>query len=139
MTKIMICPYCNKEAEWTENKAIYGKNYGKSYMCYYCKPCDAYVGCHENSRRPLGIMANRELREYRKRVHSLIDPLWKSKEMSRGRVYSILTEFLGYQYHTGESDLETCKKIIAFLLDFKKTMGVSKIAKKVVKPLQNNL
>ena len=51
----MICPYCNKEAKWCENKVIYGKNYGKSYMCYYCKDCDAYVGCHNNTKFPNGI------------------------------------------------------------------------------------
>ena len=57
----MICPYCQKEAPWISNEEVYGKRYGKSYMCYYCKDCDAYVGCHDNTKRALGTMANQEL------------------------------------------------------------------------------
>jgi hypothetical protein len=114
MEKI-ICPYCNNEAPWVENKEMYGRNYGKSYMCYYCKPCEAYVGCHNNTRRPLGTMANRELRQWRRQVHDAIDPLWKSKSISRGYMYHLISEALGYQYHTGESDIETCKKILSLV------------------------
>jgi len=112
----MICPYCKKEARWCENKEIYGKNYGKSYMCYYCKPCDAYVGCHQNTRNALGIMANKELREWRRKVHAKIDPLWRSKEIGRKTLYSIISKELGKQYHTGEADIETCKKVLELKL-----------------------
>ena len=110
----MICPFCNQEAPWVENKAIYGRNYGKSYMCYYCKPCDAYVGCHGNTRKPLGNMANKELREWRKKAHAVIDPLWRSGKMKRWQVYRALSDSFGKQIHVGESDIETCKKIIEF-------------------------
>lgn len=55
----MICPYCKRPAKWVENKEIYGKNYGKSYMMWLCKPCDAYVGCHNNTKEPLGTLANK--------------------------------------------------------------------------------
>jgi len=108
----VFCPYCGKEAEWVENKAIYGRNYGKSYMCYLCNDCDAYVGCHNNTRKPLGIMANRELRDWRKKVHAVIDPIWKTGKLPRDVVYARLSEALGYRYHTGESDIPTCKKIL---------------------------
>jgi hypothetical protein len=117
------CPYCEKEAPWCENKEKYGKNYGKSYMCYYCKDCDSYVGCHENTRKPLGTMANKELRQWRMSVHEYIDPLWKEGNIKRGSLYRILSEHLGYEYHTGESDIETCKKILAirFIKKWQKT------------------
>lgn len=108
----MICPYCKNEAPWVENKAIYGRNYGKSYMCYFCKPCDAYVGCHNNSKRPLGIMANKELRQWRRKAHDHIDPVWQSGKKKRGAVYAILREKLGREIHVGESDIETCQKIL---------------------------
>lgn len=107
----MICPYCNKEAVWTENKTVYGRNYGKSVMCYYCKPCDAYVGCHQNTRKPLGTMANKELREWRKKAHAVIDPLWKNNGMKRREVYLMLKRKIGREIHVGESDIETCKEI----------------------------
>lgn len=108
----MICPFCNNEAVWCENKEIYGRNYGKSYMCYLCKPCNAYVGCHNNTKNPLGTMANAELREWRMKVHAYIDPFWKEKGWNRQTVYRKLSEALGKQYHTGEADIETCKKVL---------------------------
>jgi uncharacterized protein YlaI len=111
----MQCPYCHQEAEWVENKAVYGKNYGKSFMMYLCRKCDARVGCHQNTRTPLGIMANKELREWRMKAHAVVDPLWKSGELSRGEVYQILKEHFGKVIHIGETNVETCKKIIEFL------------------------
>lgn len=107
----MNCPYCGKEAEWVENKEIYGRNYGKSFMSYLCRSCDAYVGCHQNTRRPLGIMANRELREQRKKAHANLDPYWKSGKMQRSEMYHRLKEVFGREIHVGESDLETAKKL----------------------------
>lgn len=108
----MNCPYCDNLALWCENKEIYGKNYGKSYMCYLCKDCDAYVGCHNNTRRPLGTMANKELRQERIKVHDHIDKFWKSGEFSRKHVYKATSKHIGKEYHTGECDLETCKVIL---------------------------
>ena len=58
-------------------------------------------------------MAGAELREARIAVHAKIDPLWKSGRLRRGEVYRIITLKLGHTYHTGESDLDTCNKILA--------------------------
>lgn len=110
------CPYCGKKAKYCENKEIYGKNYGKSYMCYFCEPCNAYIGCHNNTRQPLGTLANRELRQWRIKAHNHIDPIWKSGKLSRGQVYARLKYNFGRQIHIGESDLETCKKIVTLKL-----------------------
>lgn len=108
----MNCPYCNNLANYGPNEEWYGKRYGRSYMCYYCKPCDAYVGTHNNTSKPLGTMANKELRQFRMKVHQKIDPLWKTGKYSRRGLYSKLSKLLGHEYHTGESDVETCKKIL---------------------------
>lgn len=94
------------------NESIYGKKYGKSYMCYYCKDCDAYVGCHQNTRKPLGTMANKELRGWRRKAHEAIDPLWKNGQYTRKIVYEMLKDTFGKKTHIGESDIETCQKII---------------------------
>lgn len=109
----MTCPYCGNEAVWCENKAVYGRNYGKSYMCHYCKPCDAYVGCHNNTREALGTLANRELRQFRMKVHAHIDPWWREGKVKRGWLYARLSKELGFTYHTGESTEETCKRVLA--------------------------
>lgn len=115
MSMKIICPKCNKEAPWVENKEKYGRNYGRSYMCYYCKPCGTYVGCHNNTRKPLGTMADAELMGWRMKAHAAIDPLWKNGKMTRKKVYRMLKEKLGKEIHVGESDIETCKKIIEIL------------------------
>lgn len=114
--KTVICPYCNKPAVWCENKEKYGRNYWKSYMCYLCKDCDAYVGCHNNTREPLGTMANNELRQWRMKVHNdYLDPLWREMGMDRREVYQILEKHFWRPIHTWESDIEMCQKIIEFL------------------------
>lgn len=108
----MTCPYCGKEAPWVPNEEVYGRRFGKSYMCYYCKPCNAYVGCHQNTRQPLGTMANAQLRKARMKAHAAVDPLWKLGPFSRGKVYAILSDMFGRSIHIGEADLELCNEII---------------------------
>lgn len=112
----MICPYCGKEALWCENKEKYGRNYGKSYMCYFCKACDAYVGCHNNTQKPLGTMANAELRMWRIKAHSTFDALWKCGKMSRKEAYQWLSDkFNKKAIHIGESNIETCREIMILI------------------------
>lgn len=113
----VLCPVDNKPAPWVENKEKYGRNFGKSYMAYYCKEHDTYVGCHNNTRRPLGTMADGELRKLRMAVHAKIDPLWKSGEHRRSDVYQYLSSKLGYQFHTGESTKEVCRQILEMELN----------------------
>ena len=112
----MECPYCKKEAEWVENKMIYGRNYGKSYMCWLCKPCDAYVGCHNNTQKALGTMADKETRKYRKMVHDKTDPLWISGKTSRKQLYNKISLIIGKEFHAGSCSIEDCKKILSLSL-----------------------
>lgn len=109
----VFCPNCKKEAAWIPNEQVYGRRYGISYMCYYCSDCDYYVGCHQNTRRPLGTMVGKELRRLRMDVHVKIDPLWKNGSISRKDLYARISSVIGKTYHTGEADEETCKKILA--------------------------
>jgi len=81
-------------------------------MVYYCKDCNAYVGCHNNTRVSKGTMANAELRAKRIMVHNLIDPLWQSGNRGRREVYKMLSDAFGEQIHVGESDLKRCDEII---------------------------
>jgi hypothetical protein len=114
MNTSLICNHCGKEAVWVENKEIYGRNYGDSYMVWWCKPCDAFVGCHKNTRVPKGrFLAKRELREARKLAHSIIDPLWKSGRYSRNKVYMELARAFKRQVHVGDTETpEECHEII---------------------------
>ncbi len=111
----MICPFCKAPAQWVENKEIYGRNYGNSFMVWLCKPCNAYVGCHQNTQKPLGTMANAETREWRMRAHAILDPMWKSGKMTRKAAYARLHWKFGREIHIGESDIAMCKAIIEYL------------------------
>lgn len=107
------CTICGHPAEWVKNSEVYGgKIYGKSYMIWLCRNCGAFVGCHENTRNPLGTFADKELRQARMKVHAVIDPLWKSKKYARKTVYLRLKEAFGEEIHVGESDKQRCEEII---------------------------
>lgn len=108
----MICPFCKQPAQWVSNEVIYGRRFGDSYMIYYCVKDNAYVGCHKNTHKALGTMANAELREWRIKAHAVIDPLWKSKKYQRHTVYIRLSEAFGKEIHIGETDIQTCQDII---------------------------
>ena len=111
----MICPYCSKPAKYGPNEEYYGSRYGRSYMCYYCKECDAYVGTHNNTKKPLGTMANKELRQWRIKTHGVFDLLWKNGKFKRQEAYEMLDKHFGKEVHIGEADIEMCKKIIDYL------------------------
>jgi len=70
-----------------------------------CDDCGNYVGCHHKTSkptRPLGNIPTAEIRKARKHIHRLIDPVWESGQMKRGKLYARISKELGYSYHTGE-------------------------------------
>ena len=72
---------------------------------WHCDTCGAWVGCHhktEHPTRPLGVLATVELINARKKIHRLLDPIWKSGKMERRHIYSHVGKKLGRPYHNGE-------------------------------------
>ena len=71
---------------------------------WVCDTCQAFVGCHHkthNQTRPLGCLATKELKQARRHIHDILDPLWKNHKMSRGAVYGHIAKSLGnHKYHT---------------------------------------
>jgi len=110
----MKCNHCGKDAEWVENKEIYGRNFGKSYMMWLCRDCRAYVGCHQNTKKPMGeFLAKKDLRKARIKAHKIIDELWKSGKYRRKDVYDGLSKALGKRIHIGNTEtVKECKDII---------------------------
>ena len=66
----VYCDYCGRETEYVDSKVIYGKSYGKIYLC---RNCMAYVGVHKGTDKPLGRLANAELRNWKKAAHAVFD------------------------------------------------------------------
>lgn len=70
-----------------------------------CDSCGNHVGTHhktKNRTQPLGNIPSPELKKARMHIHALIDPVWKTGKVSRGKLYAHLSAQLGYEYHTGE-------------------------------------
>ena len=114
----VICPYCQQPAVWVDNIEIYGKRYGKSHMVWLCRPCDAYVGCHNNTRRPLGPLADSATRWARTQAHGAFDPIWRSKSLTRTEAYAWLSQQLGRSVHIGEATAEQCREIMQVCRNF---------------------
>ena len=83
------------------------------------------MGCHKaneeyghDGTKPLGTMANGDLRELRVRVHGFFDGLWRSGVVSRTEAYEWLSEELGIVpdlCHVGMFDEETCRRALVVL------------------------
>lgn len=90
------CPYCNQRAKLTSSKKVYGgRDYGPIYLC---EPCQAWVGCHPHSTKPLGTLANENLRAARKAAHTSFDPIWKTGSLTRTDAYHWLANQMGIRY-----------------------------------------
>ena len=95
--KLNYCNVCHSSAiRKTSNKEVYGVEYGNG-MCYLCDSCGSYVGCHKDGR-PLGILANKQMRLKKIKCHSLFDAVWRSGELRRSECYHILSKKMNISY-----------------------------------------
>jgi ssDNA-binding Zn-finger/Zn-ribbon topoisomerase 1 len=121
------CPYCGGGVVCKDSSIVYGKSYGKIWICSNWPKCDAYVGCQKGSEKPLGRLANQELRYWKKQAHSKFDKLWESGEhMNRSRAYAWLSGTLGIppdKCHIGMFDVDQCKAVCDAVREFQKSQG----------------
>lgn len=84
-------------------------------LFYVCPQCHNYVGTHSNGK-PLGTIPYPELRQWRNKVHNVIDKYWlPNKTHKRVQLYKELSDFIGKEYHTGElNTIDDCKNIIDY-------------------------
>ncbi len=61
--KAQVCPFCNSSVSLVDSAKVYGRSYGFIYLCDQYPKCDARVGCHPGSNKPLGTLADKELRK----------------------------------------------------------------------------
>ena len=118
----IYCCECGKDvnARLTDGKEIYPNRKDLFDLPFWkCDICGNYVGCHhktDNNTKPLGVIPNKKIREYRKMIHRIIDPLWKNKIMSRKKIYKIISDQLGYEYHTAKlKTTKECKNVLVIL------------------------
>jgi hypothetical protein len=103
------CCGCGKEvdARLTDGVKIYPHRPDLSSLPFWrCDTCGNFVGCHHNTKnrtKPLGCIPTAELREERKKIHALIDPIWQSGKMGRRELYKAISRDVGWNYHTAET------------------------------------
>lgn len=114
---MLTCPYCGNTAELVTGVVRYPHRPDLSEKLFYqCLPCDAYVGCHPGTDKPLGRMANAELRVAKVMAHRAFDPLWQSGYMARRVAYKWLAyelDMANSACHIGMFDVEQCKRVVA--------------------------
>jgi hypothetical protein len=101
------CPYCTQKAELVRGYA------GKPV--WQCAACDARVGCHPGTNKPLGRLANAELRAWRIAAHEAFDPMWQRDGIQRGVAYGLLASWMGMpkaHCHIGRFDVAQCIEVV---------------------------
>jgi hypothetical protein len=86
------CPYCGDKAKlFKSSERFYGgRDFGPVWACV---PCEAWVGCHKNSKRnfaPKGRLANAALRKAKMEAHKSFDRLWREKVRREGCAVSTI-------------------------------------------------
>ena len=82
---------------------------------YQCQNCNARVGCHKGTTRPLGDVANEILRLKRIEAHQVLDAYWQKQHISRTKAYQWLARELKLpeeDTHIGGFEIDTCQRVI---------------------------
>lgn len=113
----MKCPYCGGDVAKVNGQVIYPHRRDLYHKVFYqCRPCDAYVGCHGDTDKPMGRLANRELRSCKLAAHNVFDKLWRDGGMTRSAAYAWLAnsmELTSKECHIGMFDVDQCRKVVS--------------------------
>lgn len=120
---LVTCDYCGQPAQLLRSsESLYrGNDLGP---VWYCAQDQAWVGCHKGTNKPLGRLADKELRRFKQEAHAAFDPFWKakirkercSKKEARGAGYRWLAAQLGLAVkdcHIGMFDVAMCIRVVA--------------------------
>lgn len=117
------CIYCCKCEKKVMAVAITGQDiyphrpdlYEKIF--FQCPTCKNYVGTHKVSKhpqsgQPLGSIPTPELRKLRYEIHSLLDPLWRNKFVSRDFLYNHMSNVVQREFHVSQINSEEEARLI---------------------------
>lgn len=117
--EIVKCPYCGAYAMKRPASVVYGevarvKN-GYLYVCSRWPACDAYVSAHRKSGRPMGTLANGDLRHKRIMAHKALEEFRRRHHMEKWEAYLWLQARLGLgkeQTHIAKFSDFLCEQVI---------------------------
>lgn len=115
---IIYCCQCKQDVDslLVTGKDVYGHRKDLHSLPFWrCNTCRNFVGCHhktKNRTKPLGVIANKEIKNARIHIHALLDPIWQKKRLPSGVIYAKINEKLGYPYHTAEiRDIDVAREV----------------------------
>lgn len=89
-----------------------------------CDECKNYVGCHhktKNRTRPLGNIPTKELRNARRHIHGILDPLWQTGSRHRSDIYNMISQKIGWRYHTANiRSIDEAREVYKIVMDIVK-------------------
>lgn len=109
------CHYCNGKVALVQKSALFLMDPEPSGQVYQCQWCQARIGCHKGKKWPLGMLADLETREARRRAHRAFDGLWLAGHVGRFKGYAWLARKLGLDHavcHIGWMDAEVCERVV---------------------------
>ena len=114
-----ICRYCGGVIRLVPARMIYGLSTDRLGLSgeniYLCQNCNARVGCHKGTNRPLGNVANEVLRLKRRETHQVFDAFWQGNGMSRTKAYKWLAaqmQLSEKDTHIGGFEMDQCQQVI---------------------------
>ncbi len=114
-----ICRYCGGVIKLVSAQTIYGASTDRLGLTneniYLCQNCNARVGCHKGTNRPLGNVANEVLRLKRRETHQVFDRFWQDNGMSRTQAYKWLAKQMRLSEknaHIGGFEMDQCQQVI---------------------------
>ena len=131
MEKLIYCCNCEKEvsARLTDGREIYPHRDDLYHLPFWiCDTCGMCVGCHHKTNdptRPLGNIPSPEIQQARKKIHALLDPIWKSGAITRNRAYKYISDCIGWRYHTAKiRNMQEVDKVLIAIEQMRKETGL---------------
>ena len=119
MKKPEICRYCGGVIRLVPASSVYGASVYRLGLekesIYQCQNCNARVGCHKGTTKPLGNVANEALRLKRIETHHVFDAFWKARHMTRSNAYKWLSQQMrlpAKATHIGGFEMDQCQQVI---------------------------
>lgn len=103
-----------RPAGYVHDKLLYGHKL--LYVCSRYPQCDCYVSAHSDTRRPMGTLADKELRTLRINAHTAFSRIWEMGIMRKKEAYFWMGIRLGLtkeQAHIGLFSKERCRQLIS--------------------------
>ena len=113
------CPNCGAKTTLRPASVVYGKadkTNGFLYVCDRYPRCDSYVKAHRKTLKPMGTLADANLRHKRILAHKAFDRLWQGSLMTKRQAYKWMQAKFGLsseQAHIAKFSAYMCDQLIA--------------------------